>query len=442
MIPGLSSLLSAQLIDRRHRHRRNVLAAFHGRLSESRLSCEKIRKLQDARLCSLLRQARDGVPFYRDLIPPEGEWSQSSVREVLAALPIVSREEIRQNADRFTSSNSPEVDSDSTSGSTGTPFQFRIDRATRIARESSLYWADSLAGWRYGDRCAYLWGNEREVQMLQSGGRMRTRAWLENRLYLSAYDVSADALLGYHRRLSRFRPHMLIGYASALEEFARMLGKIGVKPDYPRRAVVSSAEVLTPEARAEIESVFDTRVFNRYGSREFGSIAMEDSLHHGLVLNEQDLILEVESADSAAEPGRVIVTYLANTTMPFIRYDTGDVALLQAGSDVRRRIATVLGRHGEIIRTPGGRSVHANFFSKLFRVDHQVRRFQVIQEVDGALRILLERRGELRGLTESRWREEIAVCFGPSTGVVFEYVEKIHSLPSGKRQFLTRMAPG
>jgi phenylacetate-CoA ligase len=437
MNPRLSSWLTARLVDRRDGHRREVLAALRERESDRELSEAATRQNQDAALCTLLTQARDHVPFYKDLLPSNHELTPSTARMVLGALPIVSREELQADAERFASSSTAEVDTDSTSGSTGIPFQFRIDRKTRVARESSIYWGDSLAGWRYGDRCAYLWGNQRQIQSLQSGARMRARAWLENHLYLSAYDVSAEALMKYHDRLSRFRPHLLIGYASALEEFARVLREFGVEPDYPVRAVVSSAEVLSPEARTEIESVLGVPAFDRYGCREFGVLAGEDNLHDGLALNERDVILEIDSSDATTEPGRVIVTYLVNTVMPFIRYDIGDVALIQAGPGGRKRIFRVLGRQGEIIKTPQGRSVHGNFFSRLFREDREVRRFEVTQEAAETLQITIAGREDACVVKEDSWRKEIGTVFGTSADIRFEYVERIHPLPSGKRRIVS-----
>ena len=438
MNPGLSSFLSARLIDRRVNHRGEVLASFQERVSDGALSETKIRKLQNGRLCALLQRARECVPFYRDLIPPGGDLTPLTSRKVLGELPIVSRKDLQVVAHRFSSTDFADSDTDSTSGSTGSPFQFRVDRNTRVARESSIYWADSLTGWRYGERCAYLWGNEMEMQSLQSGVRMRTRAWMENRLYLNAYAMSSDAILTYHDRLSRFRPHLLIGYASALEEFARVLRERGVRPDYPGRAVVSSAEVLSPEARAKIETVMGVPVFNRYGCREFGVLATEDSMHDGLTINDRDVILEIDSSDPYTEPGRVIVTYLANSAMPFIRYDLGDVVQMQSGPIGQGRIARVLGREGEIIKTSRGRSVHSNFFSKLFRDHPAVNRFEVVQEENCELRIRIERKKNTCAPEENVWRAQIGAIFGSSVEIHFEYVDSIMPLPSGKRRSVTK----
>lgn len=446
MDPIVSSILSRLLIDRADGHRRRVLESFAQAQREDRLSESERRALHAQRLAKLLNHAAACVPFYRDLIR-DAPLTADRALDVLRTLPVVTRLDFQTNPGAFCAEGISEYYEDATGGSSGTPMRFRVDQATQQAREASLYWADSLAGWRYGERIAMLWGSDKDVRSAFQTARAHLRWWIENRRWYNAFDMGEERMASFHEDMRRFRPHILVAYAGAVERFARYLAEERIQPNYPLRAIISSAEVLTAKARETVESIFQKPVFNRYGTREFGAIAAECGAHQGLHLNFRDMIVEIDSRDPEKIPGRVIVTYLRNWAMPFIRYDTGDLATLMpparcACGRTSIRIAAIVGRSSDIIRTASGKLIHGEFFTHLLYSVRSVREFQFVQESPQQYRLRLVTERKLSVPETESLRNRIADAVGEGSRIEIEYVDQIPTLPSGKRRFTFSLISG
>lgn len=445
MHPLVSALLSRHLIDRRGGHRARVLAAFRAAQSADAAGADQRRTLRADELAALLRHAREHVPHFRDLLASAGAINRDNALSLLGTLPVLRRTDIQESPDRFLCPGVPARD-DATGGSTGTPLRFKVDDATQIAREASLMWADHLAGWRYGDRIAMLWGSDKDVKSATAALRSTLRWWIDNRRWYNAFDMGEPEMAAAHADMARFRPHVLVAYANTAFAFARFLAARGLEPAYPLTALISSAEVLSPEARAEMERVFHRPVYNRYGNRETGAIAAECPAHVGLHVNELDFVVEIDSPDPLTRPGPVLITYLRNRAMPLIRYDTGDLACWKPDATcpcgrTTARLAAIVGRQADIIRTRSGRWIHGEYFTHLLYGVEVVRSFQFVQESLDAYTLVLEADAAACRTLEPRWRETIHAEVGVAAAVDIRYVDRIPTTASGKRKFTLSRLP-
>lgn len=438
--------MSRCLIDRRGGHRRAVLAAYHRQVEEQEWSPERSRREQATRVAELLRHAKERVPFYQDRLPESGAITPESAFEVLASLPVVGREQIQSDPVAFRAQGDEEAFPDASGGSTGTPLPFVVDRKTQCAREASLYWSDSVSGWRYGERVALLWGSDRDVESANRGRRASARWWIENRVWLNSFEMGHAQMEEFHRVLSRFRPHLIVAYAGSLALYARFLDASGRRPGYPIRGLVSSAEVLTTEMRKAIEDVFRIPVFDRYGNREFGAIAAECSAHHGLHVNRSDMVLEIDRPDPTSEAGALLVTYLHNRVMPFLRYDTGDRVRWASDSPCpcgrqSSRLAHVAGRTQDMIRTADGRTIHGAYFSHLLYDVEGIAQYQFVQESRTEFRLRVRGAQGVADRHRAQWIHTLEEKLGAGSRVVVEQVEAIPVLPSGKRTYILSHLP-
>jgi len=431
MQAGLSSLLSRLLIDRGRGHRASVISAFDEKQRLSSVDVAQRRTLLDQKLADLLNHARKSVAHYRELMADMAEATPANAREILSSLPVMKRSDIQADPDRFTT---PGIDfvEDATGGSSGTPMKFRVDHATQIARESSLYWSDSLAGWKYGERIAMLWGSDKDVKSAGQIMRSNLRWKIDNRRWYNAFNMGEQEMDSFHADLSRFKPHIVVAYSGSLDIYARYLESKGIVPDYPARGLISSAEMLTPAIRENAERVFKKPVFNRYGNREFGALAAEDGKGEGLAINPSDCILEIDSPDPVKVPGPLLVTYLHNKAMPFIRYNTGDLARL---TEDGKRLAGLAGRESDTIKTASGKLIHGEFFTHLLYHVKSVREFQFVQEEINRYCLLLVADQREDSKSEQKLRDDILEEVGQDADLRFEYVDSIPVLPSGKRKF-------
>jgi phenylacetate-CoA ligase len=116
----------------------------------------------------------------------------------------------------------------------------------------------------------------------------------------------------------------------------------------------------------------------------------------------EDLVVEVIVRDASGERpavpgelGEVAVTDLHNFGAPFIRYLTGDLAVLRptercACGRWLTKLDRVEGRTADTLRDGAGRPVSGLFFNVLFAsLAREVRGFQVVQRRDGAIDLKL-----------------------------------------------------
>jgi phenylacetate-CoA ligase len=254
--------------------------------------------------------------------------------------------------------------------------------------------------------------------------------------------MSPARMRAFSARLSRLRPAVVRGYASALAIYARHLRETG-RPFPAPRGVISCAETLTAPVRELLSEVFECPVFDRYGSREFGLIASqcESGSYH---VNTRGVWVEILNGGRPAAPGtpgRVVVTGLAARAMPLVRYDTGDVAEAAepAPCPCGRGLplmGPVHGRVSDFVVTPDGRLVHGEFFTHLFYGCRSVRSFAVRQDGRGDVTVSIAGEGpELAAEVEAALAA-MARRLGSGVRIAARHVADLPAGPSGKRRFV------
>jgi phenylacetate-CoA ligase len=291
----------------------------------------EIEELQWRKLRGLLASAATFVPYYRDLFAGAGvDAGAVETIDDLRNIPFLTKERVREAGGSIITKDPLRRGLPAKMrGSAGEILYFFTDLSA-----SPLKRANTLRGYRWtgidiGERQAYLWGIDLDRPMKE---RLRDgfKNYFNNVLYLSTFDMSDETMRGYAAALRRFRPGILIGYPSALENFVRFClrtGTVGPRP----KAVVTSGEILVQQQRDQIEGFFSCSLFDRYGIREFGNVAHECETHEGLHLFSD--LFYVEVLDDGGNPvgpgetGELVVTDLSNYYMPFVRYRTGDLAV-------------------------------------------------------------------------------------------------------------------
>jgi phenylacetate-coenzyme A ligase PaaK-like adenylate-forming protein len=254
-------------------------------------------------------------------------------------------------------------------------------------------------------------------------------------------------------RLNALRPDVLVAYASMVRTLAaeQLAGRLAISP----RAVNSSSEVLTAEARAMAERAWQVPPFNVYAATETGGIAAECRHHHGLHLFEDLVIPEVvDDAYRPVPPGtpgtRLLVTVLASRTIPLIRYEMTDRLMLATGPNPCglpfRLAGAVEGRTDDALILPAARggsiSVHPVAFHKVLDL-LDAAGWQVRQE-GPLLRVLVAGPGP--GFdpddTERRVRAALAGAGAAPPPVQVQAVDAIPAGAAGKRPLVVAHLPG
>ena len=203
-------------------------------------------------------------------------------------------------------------------------------------------------------------------------------------------------------RLNAFRPRVLTAYAGVLEILAleAEAGRLRLAPELQQ--VVSNSEVLTDSAKARIEAAFGLHVMNNYATGECPFLSNGCPTDDGAHVNADWAILEVVDDDYRPVPDgtpgtRVLITNLANTTQPIIRYEVGDVVTMADGpcrcGSRLPRVARIGGRAADVFWVGEGRrrrQMVNMVLSHALEYLRDVREWQAVQTAQDRILVRLE----------------------------------------------------
>ena len=449
---------------------RKFREAFDAMVHAQWLTSDQLRTRSEERLAALLRHAATEVPFYREAYARLGlvAGALGSVRD-LSALPVLTKKKYReQGMATFCAGNVPRhrFFERTTSGSSGEPFGFFLDReADRIVFASHFFY-DTWHDLRPFDKRVRIMAPAATILPLPDDTPLSTRIRqvltttargvydrvTEEKIPLGAVD--SERTKEIWRKMDRQRPQYVMGYTSALANIADDLLQLALPLRSPVKAVVTVAETLTPTRRRAIEEYFHAPIVNRYGQREFGwwvAQSCRESPNH-FHINTELAVCEIVREDGSpcdeGETGHVLITDLHNYARPFIRYDTGDLASMSRERCTCGRgfplLDVIQGRSIELLRTRNGRVVSPTVLGQYLFVsrDHLefVRQYQLIQESPDNFRLLVvptDRWSEARSV---KLRADLLALLGQETRVAVETVREIVAERSGKRPII-KVAP-
>ncbi len=419
-----------------------LLARYRRRLERTQwLTPERLRDFQAQQLRIVVKRAWEKVPYYRELME-----SLSLVPSDIAGphdlerFPVLIRDDLRAHGERLVAVDWHRFRPywHTTSGSTGDPVRFLLDRHAR-ALEFCYHWRYwGWAGYRLGQPFAELASQYFLSRPALDGSLVKWQPVLR-RLLVNSHEVSPPRVPEVSTAVGRYRPRFLKGTASALYALALAIGESKVER-MTFDAVFSNGEVLNPLYRKVLEDAFGCRVLDSYGHME-RTVGICQCPHGSYHVNQDYGLLQVVDVRPLSPQtalARVVGTSLYNRAMPLIRYDVGDdveVFLDERSCTCGRRLPLVKAVHGrslDTLRTPDGRYVTSMFL--LFEQMEGVRVGQVLRESPCRFLILVVPDKRWGPSSEDRLRDLAHRLFGPSVQVRIRCGEDRDLIrdPSGK----------
>lgn len=409
----------------------------------------QLRELQTGLLRRLLRHAYRHTSYYRRVLDERGMRPEDVLSPAdLGLLPLLDRTTLRATLlDRTAKAPPAAVIRKVTSGSSGQPVEVLYNAESRHWRDAIRWRGYGWGGYHIGMRAMHYWGfvPPSGTTWWKQKKTMVDRMFKRD-LYVDCTPRSPEALLDVVAQIRKFKPHVMVAYASGAGALARFINDRGLR-DWDNIPVLTGAEGLLPHDRQEIVRAFGD-AFDTYGCREVMLMASECSAHSGRHTSMENLIVEiiVRDGDSirAARPGEVgevVITDLHNLACPMIRYVNGDLAV--AGGDERcacgrglSRIREIQGRVTETMYDGHGNAVGGLVFNILFSsIGHVARSFQVHQQEDGSVVFkVVPYQGRSLPCTEEQILRAHAERYLPGAPFSIEIVDDIPLSPAGKRR--------
>ena len=334
-----------------------------------------------------------------------------------------------------------------TSGSSGNPFIFAKDKYGH-----ALTWASNMArfGWHgidfnssyqarfYGIPLDFM-GNTKE----------RFKDFLSNRYRFPIFDLSDNILEGFLKKFEIKKFDYINGYTSSIVLFAKFLQQknMVLKDICPTlKACVVTSEMLFEEDKMLLKKQFGVPVINEYGASELDLIAFGNTEEEWQV-NSETLFVEIlDDEDNVlpyGESGRIVITSLFNKAHPFIRYDIGDIGILDQKSTPKKPILKKLvGRTNDVAVLPSGKkSPGLTFYyvtKSIVENEGNVKEFVIKQTKIDTFEVEYVSQTELN-LTQI-YKIECAISLYLEKGLTFVFIrkEKLERSKSGKlKQFVS-----
>lgn len=300
------------------------------------------RRRADEKLLATLRWAAETVPAYAHMAAEVRR--ERSPAELLAAFPLLPKEEIKLDTERYLSrAMGPNTHLLAfTGGSTSVPMKLYLEKYVSRSKDFAYNGTfDRIAGVRDGDVILALRG--RTVPGADKpGGPVWMYDPIKRYLHLSSDHLEPQHMPRYLEAIRKWKPTVIHAFPSALVPLARWL-KANPAPDItgPIRAIQLFSENIYDYQVEIMRDVFGCPVLFDYGHSERACKAI--SLPQDPRYFFWPLYGRIELIDQDGNPvtrpgvlGEIVATGFDNRVMPLIRYRTGDLAMWSAEANNTR----------------------------------------------------------------------------------------------------------
>ena len=410
----------------------SIWEQFKSMMKTERLSRDELESLQFMKFKKMLKHAYEHVPFYRKRFDeigfrPEDIKSAEDIRQI----PPTTKDDIMQHFPEEITSQGMDKSKWKYVATSGTTRQIM---GIHDFRKANLNWAAGLrahklagnhdvgkkwmeipphmctniCGANDGQQLGNFFTRELFSRLFQGDiGAMKEHVYqyaharrqsLYRRVTIPSFgsegtNIPEKEIAGYIDTIRKYEPYLLEGLPLYLYTFAKFIMRKEVEP--PRVGVIKPfGGSLTGHMKETISTAFRCQVYDTYGCSETGFIACECDRHDGLHvfadLYHVEACCDGKPAGSG-ELGRLYITDLENSAMPWIRYDIGDVGRCYQDDHGCGRASMRLrveGRVQDTLRNSAGEFFTSDqvfdFFHSLLEIDN----FQLVEKTAGRFDLL------------------------------------------------------
>lgn len=366
--------------------------------------------------------------------------------EDLAKLPILTKEELRKDPESFLAKPLDTVDVASTSGSSGRPLTFYLDK-NRGAKEFAYitnFW--SRIGFDYRN-------STRAVLRGVHFDKVDEKPWAYDaalkELRLSPFHLAPENMAKFIELMHEYQVDYIHGYPSSIIVLADYIIREQCELPKSLKGILPVSEATLPHQLARFKTAFPQgRITKYYGMSEKVLIAgqVEDDAE---TYDFEPLYGHAELVDGIGNvisekglSGRIIGTGFISMAMPLLRYDTEDIADFEhhatAENHYRFRVTHIRGRWGEEyalghngeLTSMSAINIHSTEYGK-------VHIFQLYQDTPGEVAIKVVPKQGISAADLQPFCDEIQAKVGDSIRFQLELVEEIpFNTANGKRKFI------
>lgn len=429
-----SSIGKINNIKRYGKHFNNYLDLY---LKSQWWSKEKLFKYRDRRLKEFIQFSYMYIPYYQRQFKQLGINPDmiQSIADISKYLPILTKNEVKQNYDDFLAPNlsRAKVTYLHTSGTTGSGFRFPTTLKA-LKEQHAIYWRGRIESGANMQMLHGSFSGRLVVPLSQRKPPFWRYNYFGNQILFSGYHINKENVKYYIEELNRKKVKWIHGYPSMLSLIASYMLEDSIKLDYGIELITLGSENLSSYQLQQIKEAFGVIPKQTYGTTEATGGAFECQ-YGNLHIDEE--FVAMEFLPIGDNQYKIIGTNFSNYAIPLLRYDTNDIATI-----VDKRCEC--GRNSRIIKAIDGREedyIKLYDGTKIGRLDHifkdmiGVREAQIRQKVKGEIEVRIVKTSLFSTKQERLLKNNIKNYLGDIKFKIL-CVEKIPRTKSGKLRFV------
>jgi phenylacetate-CoA ligase len=349
---------------------------------------ESRNKYQRQKLRKLFVECNKNISWYRNAFKNmQCDPVHDSVIDIYNYLPILDKNTVRENIDKFVNNKIKNVIKFETSGTSGEPLTVNTHAHQWVNEQGVIWRAWRRAGFVLGDKVAIF----RSYTPKKSDSPIKIDR-IRNWAYLSIYHTDEENLEKYADFLTHWKPKYLRGYPSSILLLSKYLkDKNIIIPTL--KAAFTASEMLSSSTRQQIYENIGLEVFDHYGQAEITAMFHDCEKHEGMHYDwEYGRVDLMPSAASGLY--KIVATNLHNRAMPLLKYDTGDLSngefLKCSCHRTSPILKNIIGRDIDFIVNSDESKIPAvNFYTHFSKIK-LAKRIQLIQERRGVISVRFE----------------------------------------------------
>ncbi|QSS98021.1 hypothetical protein [Psychroflexus sp. ALD_RP9] len=318
-----------------------------------------------------------------------------------------------------------------TGGSFGEPLRVPYSKYRNSVRTATFKYFNERAGYKTGDSFA----------LIRAKNKPKLIKYLRNETIIIPNDVSEKNIGAIISLIIKNKVTILMGYPTVMFDIAKYIESKKLK--LPVIHLISTSEMLDQDKRIFIQKIFDCNFIDRYSNEEVGLIAQQEVFGGDYFVNRFGVYVEVlgknDKPVESGEIGRVVVSDFNNDLIPFLRYDTGDIAI--AGEYKNGQLLTlkqIIGRTADIIYNTSGKPVSSlalgpAIYKPLSNASLNTQ-FQFIQtNTNNYILKLKSKENQIKSEVIYKINILLKEILGDNANILIKFVDDILPLNSGKR---------
>jgi len=406
---------------------------------------ENLENYREKKFLAIIEYARNHTIYYKDLFDTI-HFNTASI-DTIPSIPLLSKEIIREKYSLLLSDDIQKISSYkmNTGGSTGEPLEFLV---SRLAGYIDLLHQDFVfryfCNYREGDKVFAFDGVSVPKERLQ-----KNIYWIKTgsdipygRISFSSLYLNSNTIKYYIDQIIKEEPSILRGYPSFLFELATYILQNNISLIFYIKGIQLTAENVYPWQIEVIKNAFNCNVYLQYGHSEVCVYAytFDDTYEYYC----SPFYGYVEILDNngkhvlPGEMGEIVVTSFYNYSMPFIRYQTGDIAIFSGNQNGIVKLARIIGRTQDYVIDKKGNkiSITALVFGQHLNAFKKIIKWQIQQDVPGKITIRLIKTNDFDSNDQVQLINHFKEICDIETEI--EYVSDISLTKRGKFRFVVQ----